>query len=364
MALQEEILDYLDRDPRVEVIGAVSEIDRLARVMADGSPDATIVCPGLCRDVRHPATVGRAGAIIVVAEELSVQVLREAIDAGARGVFGWPEERAELARTAAEIPSEDSLGRASRGQVIGVYGARGGAGATFVATHIAAGLADRGRSCALIDLDTSFAGLTVALGVAADDPVRTFGDLVSVADELALDHLEDALYRHPRGFSVLLGSTEGRDAPDIPIGVYQGAIGLLAESFDVIVLHLPRSLDDVTRAAVRMADQVLLVSTLDLFSLYGARRAVVALGLNVPAGRCRLVINRMSKASVTPADVQRVVGIEDWVGVRLDPAVARAQDRGELLSTRARRAGADLRSLVHELDSGLRPGDVSQEALK
>jgi Flp pilus assembly CpaE family ATPase len=362
MALQGEILDYLDRDPRLDIVGAVSELDRLARLLAGEAPHATVLCPQLCREVRHPATAGRAGSIVVVAEELSVQVLREAIDAGAQAVFGWPEERAELARTVAALPSEDPLGRAARARVIGVYGARGGAGVTFVATHVAATLADRGRNCALIDLDTSFAGLTVALGIDANDPVRDFGDLVPVADELSLEHVEDALYRHPRGFSVLLGAAEGHETLNIPVGLCRHAVGLLAGSFDAVVLHLSRALDDVTRAAVHLADQVLLVSTLDLFSLYGARRAVGALGLNVPSGRCRLVINRISKASVTPADVRRVLGIDDWIGVRFDSAVARAQDKGELLPIRARRAGADLRTLVSQLDSPSRLDDTNREA--
>jgi pilus assembly protein CpaE len=361
MSLQEEVLDYLDRDPRIEVVGAVSEPDRLAKLIADAAPNVTVVCPDLSRQV-HPSIGGRAGAIIVVAEEMSVPILREAIDAGAQGVFGWPEERADLARTVAELPSHDPLGRAARGQVIAVYGARGGAGATFVATHVAAALADRGRSCALVDLDTDFAGLTVALGIGADDPVRTFGDLVPVVDELSPEHLEDALFRHRRGFSVLFGAAEGTEGAAIPVGLYRGSVGLLAGTFDAIVLHLPRALDNVTRAGVGIADKVLLVSTLDLFSLYGARRAIAALGLKEPAGRCRLVINRMARASVTPRDVQRVLGIEDWAGVRFDSAVARAQDRGELLPARSRRAGADMRSLVAQLDSWPPPDDGIGEA--
>jgi pilus assembly protein CpaE len=355
-SLQEEVLDYLDRDPRVDVVGAVSEPDRLAKLIADAFPDVTVVCPDLSRQV-HPSTGGRAGAIIVVAEEMSVPILREAIEAGARGVFGWPEERADLARTVAELSSQDPFARADRGQVIAVYGARGGAGATFVATHVAAALADRGRHCALVDLDADFAGLTVALGMGADDPVRTIGALVPVVDELSPEHLDDALFRHPRGFSVLFGGAEEEESVAIPVGLYRGAIGLLAGTFDTIVLHLPRSFDNVTRAGVEIADRVLLVSTLDLFSLYGARRAIAALGLNEPAGRCRLVINRMARASVTPRDVQRILGIEDWVGVRFDSAIARAQDRGELLPKRSRRAGADMRSLVTQLDSWPRPDD-------
>jgi Flp pilus assembly CpaE family ATPase len=351
LALQEEVLDYLDRDPRIEVVGTASQADRLARLIADLSPQATVVCPDFSRDLRHPAATRRAGAILIVTEEMSVPVLREAIDAGARGVFGWPEERAELAQAIAKVPSEEPVGGAGRARVIAVYGARGGAGVTFIATQLAAALADRGRRCALVDLDTGFAGLTVALGVRSDESVRTVADLAPVVEELSPQHLEDALYQHPRGFSVLLGPGEDLHAAPITSGLYQGSIGLMAGSFDVIVLHLPRILDDLARTGAVMADEVLLVATLDLFSLYGARRALLSLRLDEPRGRCRLVLNRVSRGPVTPLDAQRVLGLTNWVGVRFDAAVARAQDKGELLSSGARRAGADVRSLAKLIDS-------------
>lgn len=360
LALQEEILDFLDRDPRLDVVGATSEPDRLARLVADMAPDATVVCPLLSRLVRHPATIGRAGAILVVTEEMNVPLLRESIEVGARGVFEWPEERGQLAQNIAVIPSEQAIG-GGRGRVIAVYGVRGGAGATFVATHLAAALADRGRRCALVDLDVVFAGVTVALGIRAEEASRTITDLAPVVDELTQEHVEDALYPHPRGFSVLLGPEE---ASSIPSELFRRSIGLLAGSFDMIVLHLPRVLDQAARTCVRMSDRMLLVATLDLFSLYGARRAMAPLGLREPGTWCRLVINRLGRAAITPKEVQRVLGVGDWSGVRIDTAVARAQDRGELLSTRARRAGADIRALARLLDddSGTGVGRPAEEA--
>jgi pilus assembly protein CpaE len=353
LALQQEVLDYLDRDPRIDVVGAASGPDRLMRLVVDSAPDATVVCPILARDIRHPAASGRTKSVLVVAEELNVPVLREAIEMGASGVFGWPEERRDLAQVIARLPSEAPLKDAGRGRVIAVYGARGGAGATFIATQLSATFADSGRSCALVDLDADFAGLTVALGVGQEDGPRTIADLAPVMGELSPDHVEGALYRHPRGFGVLLGPPEFVEPEGFPPGLYQGVIGLLAGSFEVIVLHLPRVAEGIVRTGVAMADLVLLVATLDMFSLYGARRAMASLGLNEPPGRCRLVLNRLGRAAVTAQDAQRVLDLGDWVGVRFDPVVKRAQDRGELLRPKARRAGADVRALAKRLDSQL-----------
>jgi pilus assembly protein CpaE len=303
------------------------------------------------RELSHPATSRRARSVLLVAEEMTVPVLREAIDSGAHGVFAWPEERLDLAEAIVRAPRSSPESPSTRGRVIAVYGARGGAGATFLSTHVAAILADRGERTVIVDRDAQFADLTVALGVSNAQEVRTIGALVGVVDELAPDHLEDVLYQHPRGFSALLAS-DGQpvtSATAVPEGLYPACVALLAGSFDVVVALVPRVLDTMARAVLRMADQIVLVVTLDLFALYGARRAMASLALNEPAGRCRVVINRAVRSEIGMADVERILGVKPTVVVRFDPSVKRAQDRGQLLPTRAGRAGRDVAALAKSL---------------
>jgi pilus assembly protein CpaE len=283
-----------------------------------------------------------------VAEEMTVPVLREAIEAGAYGVFAWPEERLELAEAVARTRRSRSEDPETRGRVVAVYGARGGAGATFLLSHLAAAMAGRGERTVVADLDAEFADLTVALGVSGEE-ARTIADLVDVADELAPDHLEEVLYAHPRGFSALLGPGHHDNITSIPPGLYPGCIALLAGSFDIVLVLVPRALDTLAQAAVRMADDVLLVVTLDLFALFGARRALAALQMDDPPGRCRVVVNRAARSDVTAGDVERILGIRPSAVVRFDPAVRRAQDRGELLPTRAGRVGRDIDALARAL---------------
>jgi pilus assembly protein CpaE len=349
LGFHQEVLDFLERDPKVEVVAALADPARVARALADAQPDVIVLCPTLARDFGHPSTSGRGAGFVVVAEEMTVPVLREAIDVGAAGVFAWPEERDELSKMLARSRKGRSEEGSERGRVIAVYGARGGAGTTFVATHLSAALADEGRRCVLVDLDTSFADVTVALGIGPDQRSRTIADLVPVMEELAPDHVEDALFSHPRGFGVLLAPSEVDAGLEVPAGLYSASVALLAGAYDEVVLHVPRAIDDVARAGVGMSDEVLLVLTLDLFSIYGARRALASLRLNEPPGRCRLVINRIGRAEVASRDIQRVLGLTPAASLRFDPAIGRAQDRGGLLSPKARRTGRDLRSLARLL---------------
>lgn len=346
MGFHQEVLDFFERDPRVDVVGAVTQPDVLFRIEQKMAPDVVIVCPVLTRELQHPSVGGRTRNLLVVGEEMTVPLLRDAIDAGAKAVFAWPEERGELARAIAVLAGSDDWASGPRGRVAAVFGPRGGSGTTFIASHLAAAVADQGKRCVLVDLDGSFADVSVALGIAPGQDVRTVADLVAVAGELEPDHVQDALFRHPRGFDALLAPPEPTQASDISCGLYRGAIALLALSHDVVVLHSPRCFDDVARMGLGMADQVLLVVSPDLFSLYSARRAISALGLQAGDGRCQVIINPHARGDMGLVDIEDILGIRPAATVQFDAAVGRIQDRAELLRARSRGAWRDVQALA------------------
>jgi Flp pilus assembly CpaE family ATPase len=318
----------------------------LFRIELKMGPDVIIACPVLTREVQHPSAGGRIRNLLVVGEEMTVPLLRDAIDTGAKAVFAWPHERDELARAIAGLAGSDDRASAPRGRVVAVFGPRGGSGTTFIASHLAAALAEQGKRCVLVDLDGCFADVSVALGIAPGQDIRTVADLVAVAGELEPDHVEDALFRHARGFAALLAPPEPTQSPGIPSGLYRGTVALLALSHDVVVVHTPRCLDDIARAGLAMADEILLVVSPDLFSLYSARRAMSALGLQGGGGRCRVVINPHVRRDIGFAEVEGILGVRPDAAVRFDPAVSRAQDGGELLRSRSHRAWRDVQALA------------------
>jgi pilus assembly protein CpaE len=352
LALHQEVLDFLERDPRLRIAAAVQDEVALDRAWTDAEPEAVVVCPHLAREARPaPRMRERTPAIAVVSEEMTVPVLRDAVELGARAVFAWPDERSDLVTFLASVPSADARAEGTRGTVVAILGARGGAGSTFLASNLAAVMADRGLRSVVVDLDVAFAGLTVSLGLSPDATPHTLADLVSVMEELSPDHLTEALLRHPRGFDALLSPPAGdlRGGVIVTPGLVRASVALLAADHDAVLLHAPRALDAVASAGIRIADRVLLVTTQDLFSLYGAKRALWQYELDHPPERCRVVLNRFSRGYLPPADVGRILGVRPWATVRFDPAVRRAQDVGRLLPPRARRAGRDLRDLAKRL---------------
>lgn len=344
-ALQDEVLHFLERLPRVRVVGASTDAKGTDRQVRDRHPDAAVVSPEVLRDAELDGAT-----TLVVANRETTASLRAALRAGARGFYVWPEEREALARDAERSARPRPSEPPSAGRVVAVFGPRGGAGVTFVATNLAAACVDRGADTVLADLDSFYADVTVALGIGGEG-VPTVAELAPVADELTEEHLERALHRHPRGFRVLLAPHRPLDAALEP-PLVAAAVGLLRASHDLVLLHLPRGLHHSVRTALEASDVLLLVVTLDVLALRDARRAmdlVRAAGLEA---RCRLVLNRVRRGEVIPADAERALGLPAAAVIREDRSVGRAQDRGDLVAGRstpaARRLAALARLLLEE----------------
>jgi pilus assembly protein CpaE len=323
----EEILHFLDRSGRARVVGTASDERQLSEAIHQLEPDAVVASPGLA------PSVGGGGVLLTVDTAETVGALRGAIRAGARGFYVWPTDREQLAGAAARALTIEPAPGKRLGHVAAVYGPRGGVGTTFVATHLAAALAKRGRRCVLVDLDLACADVTHAVGAPQDEPLRTIGDLFPIARELAPQQLEGWLWSHSAGFHVVFAPSEEEAGPAITTTGVRSIVRSLQRIADVVVLHVPRGMDDLTRAALASAERVFLVLRLDALSFRAAKRAIAASGIGE---RCAFVVNAAGRSELTPRDVEQVLGSAPVAVIPVDRNVRRAQDRGRILPLRGR----------------------------
>src|SRR5262249_24224899 len=154
-AFHHEVLDYVGRQPGLEIVASITDEGPATGLWSPSGSlteaDVLLVCPSFGRDVARAA--GAAPAVLLVGQEMTVPVLRTAIDAGAQGAFCWPEERVDLIEAIRSSAARSSEAARHRGAVIAVLGSRGGAGTTFLATHLAAAFADQGHRTVLVDMD-------------------------------------------------------------------------------------------------------------------------------------------------------------------------------------------------------------------
>jgi pilus assembly protein CpaE len=340
----EEVMHFLDRSGQARVVATAADDRQLLEAVRQMEPDAVIAQPSL---VSEDALGSRT--FLAVDTRESIAALRAAIRSGASGFFIWPADRDALSSAvAATLAGPAVLDR--RAIVVAIHAARGGAGATFIATHLARAFARAGRACVLIDGDPVSAEVGPAVGAPEAD-VHTLGDLVPLGPELTIEHLDETLWTHPAGFRVLLAPPPEEASAIEPVHLRR-IIDLAATSSDVVLLHLGRTIDGLGRAGFETADRILEVLSLDVLSFRAAKRALDTLR---PLGRSEgvgFVVNRAARGEITPTDVARVFGCEPLAVVPFDRSVARAQDHGRLVSTRGRTARAFER-LVRALESGV-----------
>jgi len=204
----EEVMHFLDRTGRARVVATASDGRQLTEAVRQLEPDAVVASPAI---VDSGAELN-GSALLAVDTSESVQSLRGAIRAGARGFFLWPSDRDELARATARVGPPRGRGAVNRARVVAVYGPRGGVGATFLASHLAAAFARRGRRCVLVDLDLAFGDIASAVGAPAEESRHTIADAAAIVEELAPRHVEGLLWAHPDGFRVLFAPGEGASA--------------------------------------------------------------------------------------------------------------------------------------------------------
>ena len=323
----EEVLHFLDRSGRARVVATAADDRQLHEAIRQLEPDAVVAEPTIAT-----ASVGSA-TLLTLAMRESVAALRAAVAAGADGFYVWPQEREGLLRHVSAIAAARRMPEC-RALVVAVHAARGGAGCTFVSTQLAQALSKRGSSCLLVECDTTYADLTQALGF-ADADVASMADLVSVGDDLGVEHLEGVRLRHDGGFDVSLGPARS-DGTVVTDDALRAVVGLAAASADVVVLHLPRELSSVSRWCFDQADRIVEVLTLDVLSFRASSRALEALALQAVRPRVGFVVNRAARSEITPGDVRRVFDDDPLAVVPVDASVPRLQDHGRLAPARGR----------------------------
>jgi Flp pilus assembly CpaE family ATPase len=328
----EEVMHFLDRSGRARVVATAGDDRQLAEAVRQLEPDAVVAEPGMLGGAKA------SGVVLALDVRESVSSLRTAIRAGAAGYFLWPAEREDLVVAAAAAVRRAER-TARRGTLLAVHGGRGGAGVTFVATHLAAAFARRG-SAILIDADPVFGDVAQALGAPTGDdaePIHTFADAAALGDDLGPDQLKNALWAHESGIDVLLPPP-----PEEAARLGPGELGLVTDAAagaaDVVVLHLPRALGPMTLAAVENADRLLEVLTLDVVSFRSSSRVLEACAPLHLEGRVGFVVNKAARSEITPGDVQRVFGEPALATFPVDRAVRSAHERNRLLPAKGRMA--------------------------
>ncbi len=264
--------------------------------------------------------------VIVLAADMSAEVLRRAMVAGARQFVGVPPQAEELLRAIYQVYDTTAArravsggtgglnpgvaGEAARvGQTIAVFSPKGGVGTTTVATNLAVAIRqEAGLRVALVDGALPFGDVGVFLDLA---PTRSIMDLQVPAEGLDAEFVETALLTHERsGVRVLLAPARPEMADMVTGELLRRAIGALRERAEYVVVDTWAALEERVLTVLEAADKVVLVTALDLAALKSAKVFLeVADLLQFPREKIIPVVTRSTTpVGISIADVEATLG--------------------------------------------------------
>jgi len=251
-------------------------------------------------------------AMVLVSPDRSSEFLIRAMRAGVREVIPSPPPPNELSAALARQLERLGLQRlgAPAGTVIALVPAKGGSGATFIGTSLAAELAARGARTLLIDLNAPFGD--AALHLVEQRPSATLADLARQVGRLDATLLKSVAVEASDGLSLLAAPDSIDSFAQVGADAFERILSLARARFRFVLLDLGRSLDPVTVRGLDRADRIMLVAQPSLPYLHAARRVLDLFdGLGYGSDRVCLVLNRFERGIEPSADeAARMLGIK------------------------------------------------------
>ncbi|MGP4112547.1 AAA family ATPase [Streptomyces sp. 4N509B] len=321
-----------DSEPMRSVPDSSTLLDTLAALSHDtvaGLPEVVVVHEGIgplpaLELIREVALRFPAVGVVLVSADPTAGLYSAAMDAGARGLAGLPLAYEELAaRVAAaaqwaagmrrHLGAEEHVASGPGGRIVTVSGAKGGVGATLVASQLALAAQSAGptreRGAVLVDLDL----LCGDVGSYFDVQFRrSVAELAGIAD-ISPQVLAEAVFTHDTGLSMLLAPAEGERGEDVTDATARQLLTVVRSRYDVVVVDCGSHMNSANAAAVEMADVALLVTTPDVISVRAVNRMVRMWDrLRIRKAQDTLtVVNRLGRAShIQPHLISRITGTQ------------------------------------------------------
>ncbi|MFC1610200.1 CpaE family protein [Myxococcota bacterium] len=240
----------------------------------------------------------RHATTIIVGPDKNADVILRAMRAGATE-FVVQNDDDDLRRALRKLVVKET--DTARGSVVTVFAAKGGVGATAIATNLAGALQRSGDRVCLVDLDLHFGDVLSFLDLAGSYSIV---DVMANIQRLDRDLLDSSVTRHSSGVFVLAQSDKIEEAENIRVQDVDTLLTFLRQHYDRVVVDGLRGFGDIALAALDASDKVLLVLTQDIPSVRNAQRCLDLfreLGYN--ENKVHLLINRYQRGSDLDVDV-------------------------------------------------------------
>ena len=291
-----------------ELIASIRRVHQLEQRKENYSRSAPVSVPGDASTAAPPPPAAAVPAAASAAAETAVAAAEappaeaapeaEPVEADTQVVLVAEAEAPE-----AEAPSPEDVepepdvrapipvARTTYGELIVLYGGKGGVGKSVIATNLACGIAKEvGARVALVDLDLQFGDLGVLLNLPQSQSII---DVVENIDQADVQYITDVMAEGPPGVRVLTTAPSPELADLVTPDHVQRILTTLRTTYDFVVVDTSSHLGDITLSALDMASRILLITALSIPAVKNAKLALRLFEtLNIPTQHITLVLNR------------------------------------------------------------------------
>ncbi|MEU8824490.1 septum site-determining protein Ssd [Streptomyces sp. NPDC048636] len=313
----EELLDDLLR--LCAAAGAEPEVAHGAPTRRGSWEGAPLILVGDDSAARLRGRVRREGVLLIGRDLDDHGIWRRAVDLGADHVAFLPDAETWLVDRIADVA--EGVGR--QALTVGVIGGRGGAGASTLACALAVTAARAGRRTMLIDGDPLGGGLDVLLGGESADGLR-WPAFAESRGRVAGSALEESL---PELHSLRVLSWDRGDTVVIPASAMRAVLAAARRRGGVVVVDLPRRIDDATAEALAQVDLGLLVVPPELRAVAAAHRVASTVGMVLRD--LRAVVRGPCGPELDDEEIAGLLGLPLAGQLPPEPGLSAALDGGE-----------------------------------
>ncbi|MEP6743316.1 MAG: AAA family ATPase [bacterium] len=295
----DELRDALAGSGRAHLLADCHSLEQMLADVSRLQPSAAVITVGPENSdkefalIKQLASACPATAIITAARDASPALILGSMRAGAREFIQLPiiaEEFRTVIDRVTEFCADGQKSARNNGSVIAVFSGKGGAGVSFFGTNLAAAM---GVPTLLVDLNLQAGDAASFLGLETKYSVADFVHNRARLDDSLMTSL---VTPHSTNLALLAAPLEAHEAEDIKPQDVSEILHLLKHRYECVVLDLPHTFDPVTVAALDLADDILLVLTLDIPGIRSTKRALkVFERLDYPRDKIHVVVNRWSK---------------------------------------------------------------------
>ncbi len=251
--------------------------------------------------------------IVVSGEEISLENIMACMQAGAREFLTrplQPEDLADLIDKHRSALVLDSAGGDNTGRIITVFSNKGGLGKTTMAVNLALALSEVvGQPVALVDLNLQLGDITTFLDLI---PKQTIVDIAKNIGRVDATYLESSLAHFRHGNSnlyVLADPLHVEEAEEVTADQINTVLTVLKATFSYVIIDTTTSFDSKTLTALDLADNILLVSMVNLPCIRSSQRVLTLFDrLGYDKQKVKLIINRyVPGEEITIEDVEETL---------------------------------------------------------